>query len=49
MEEEVMVEDLVDDLVVVIMMIKRKRMRLEVAFNHRGNNSNHFHDKNNRD
>ena len=31
-----MVEDLVDDLMVSIMMIKRTRMRLEVAFRTKG-------------
>ena len=34
--EEVMVEDLVEELMVVIMMMKRTRMRLEVAVRSRG-------------
>ena len=34
--EEVVVEDLVDDLMVVIMMIKRTRMKLELVVRTRG-------------
>ena len=34
--EEVVVEDLVDDLMVVVMMNKRTRMRLEVVVRTRG-------------